>query len=98
MQNIISIGQLGSQPLSIAKAQQGGAGLSFSQLLDDSLRQLEQAQALSRQDAYDLALGRAEDLHSIAMRSAQGTAALELTVGLTTRAMSAYKEILQMQI
>lgn len=79
-------------------ASKQASGLPFADILQESMQNLREAQAVSRQDAYDLALGRTDDLASIAIHSAQSTTALELTVQVASRAVNAYKEILQMQI
>lgn len=49
-------------------------------------------------DTYDLAYGNSADLHTIMIHSAMETTAVETVVQLTSRAVSAYKEIMQMQI
>ena len=72
--------------------------MPFSNILQESLQNLQQAQEVAAQDSYNLAMGNADDLHSIMIHSAQATAALEMTVQVASRAMNAYKEILQMQI
>lgn len=62
------------------------------------MKNLQETRKISDQDAYDLAMGRSDDLAAIAIHSAQATTALELTVQIASRAVSAYKEILQMQV
>ena len=52
----------------------------------------------NRDDAYDLAMGRTDDLAAISINSAKAAVALEMTVQVASRAVTAYKEILQMQI
>lgn len=80
------------------KAVEKQSGVPFADILKESMQNLQEAQAVSQQDAYDLAMGQSDDLHTIAIHSAQATAALELTVQVASRAVTAYKEILQMQI
>ena len=74
------------------------SGVPFSDLLEESMKNLQETRRISDQDAYDLAMGRADDLATIAIHSAQASTALELTVQIASRAVSAYKEILQMQV
>lgn len=98
--NIVPIS--GMKPLfetaSDARRQEGADGLPFADLLQQSLQNLQDARRQSQQDSYDLAMGTTEDLAAVAINSAKATAALELTVEVASRAVSAYKEILQMQI
>lgn len=87
---------LGEQP----EMQQRSAATNvpFADILKDSINNLQELQAVSQQDAYDLAMGNAADIETIMINSAKATAAMELTVQVATRAVNAYKEILQMQI
>ena len=101
MQNIIPIS--GTMPIMANEKTTGvngaqNANVPFADILQDSIRNLQETQAVSQKDAYDLAMGRSDDLHTIAIHSAQATAALEMTVQVATRAVNAYKEILQMQV
>lgn len=59
---------------------------------------LQKSQEAAAQDAYDLAMGDVSNLHSLMINSAMEATAVETAVQLTSRAVSAYKEIMQMQI
>ena len=74
------------------------AGIPFGDILQESMQNLQETQKVAQQDAYDLAMGTADDLAAISINSAKATAALELTVEVASRAINAYKEILQIQI
>ncbi len=75
-----------------------GNNMPFADVLQDAVQTMQETQEVSRQDAYDLAMGRPDDLHNVMIHSAQASTALKLTVELTTRAVNAYKEIMQVQI
>lgn len=79
-------------------ATQQSSQIPFADILQDSMQEYIDAKKLADQDAYDLAMGNTDDIAGIAIRSAQATAALETTVQVASRAVNAYKEILQMQI
>ena len=79
-------------------AEENGARVPFKELLKESISDLQETQAAVRQDAYDLVSGSAEDLHNISIHSAMQQTALEITVQLASRAVSAYKEVVQMQV
>ncbi|NLL46837.1 MAG: flagellar hook-basal body complex protein FliE [Clostridiales bacterium] len=72
--------------------------LPFQSILNDSLKQLASAEEAAAQDSINLALGNADDLAQIQINSLKAQAALQTTVQLTSRAINAYKEIMQMQI
>ena len=81
-------------------AQQPGAEgiVPFADLLDEARQNLAQSQAQVQADVYDLLTGGSTDLHQLTIDAAMQQASVEMTVQLTSRAVSAYKEILQMQI
>lgn len=70
----------------------------FGDILKDAMQNMQETQAASKQDSYNLALGNTDDLHTIQINSMKASAAVELTAGLTSRAINAYKEILQTQL
>lgn len=76
------------------------SNVPFAQMLEDSIANLQETQAIADKDALDLALGAddAVDLHTMMIHSAALESAVKTTVQLTSRAVSAYKEIMQMQI
>lgn len=75
-----------------------GNNMPFADVLQDAVQTMQETQEVSHQDAYDLAMGHSDDLHTVMIHSAQASTALKLTVELTTRAVNAYKEIMQVQI
>ena len=66
--------------------------------MQEAMDALRQSQKATAQDAYDLAMGDVSNLHSLMINSAMEATAVETAVQLTSRAVSAYKEIMQMQI
>lgn len=79
---------------------QPGAGelVPFADLLEEARQNLAQTQTRVQADVHDLLTGRSTDLHQLTIDAAMQQASVEMTVQLTSRAVSAYKEILQMQI
>lgn len=74
------------------------SGLPFSGYLRDAVANLQETERVSKQDAYNLAMGTTDDLSGIMINSAKYATALEYTVQLSSRVVSAYKEIMQMQV
>lgn len=72
--------------------------LPFVNYLQDAVSNLQAAESVSKKDAYDLAMGNTDDLSGIMINSAKYATALEYTVQLSSRIVSAYKEIMQMQV
>ncbi len=77
---------------------QGGSSVPFADVFQSIIAQQQEAQAISQQDAVDLAFGNIDDLHTVTINSERSAAALELTVQMTSRALAAYNEIIRMQI
>lgn len=81
----------------------GGTQLSekptgFGDVLSQAMQQVEQAQETSRQDAVALELGDVDNLAQIQINSMKSATMLQTATQLTSRAVNAYKEIMQMQV
>lgn len=81
-----------------AEPVKSSASLPFGDMLREAMESFAETQKAAELDAYSLVTGDIADLHSVAIRSAMQQASLEMTVQLASRAVSAYKEVLQMQI
>ena len=77
---------------------QGVQSAPFADVLKNAVENLKETQIQSQQDNYDLAMGNTDNLAAIMINSAKADAAVTMTVQLTSRAVNAYKEIMQMQI
>lgn len=71
---------------------------SFADYLMDSVKKVKELEAASDQSAYDLAVGNRNDLENVMIESAKASTAVEATVQIVTRAVNAYKSIVEMQI
>ena len=71
---------------------------SFANIMQEAIETLRQTQETAAADSYDLAMGDIGSLHNMMINSAMEATAVETAVQLTSSAVSAYKEIMQMQI
>lgn len=71
---------------------------SFSDILSSAVQELEAAQAQSNADSMKLALGDVDDIAQVQINAMKTSTMVQTAVQLTTRAVNAYKEIMQMQI
>lgn len=94
MSSIESI--LGQQQTTVAT--NTAANMPFSDVLSQAFTEAAKAQEIAAQDTRDLALGKDVDPHMLTINSARATTAIEFAVELTSRAVTAYNEILKMQI
>ncbi|WOC33655.1 MULTISPECIES: flagellar hook-basal body complex protein FliE [Caproicibacterium] len=70
----------------------------FADVLKDAVNNLQQTQQASAEDSYNLATGNTDNLAQIMVNASKETAAVQFTTELCTRAVSAYKEVMQMQV
>ena len=92
LQPIISVTESGKS------SGQAGSEASFERILKSAMQNLDDLQSAADKDAVDLALGRTDDLHNIQINTMKATAAVELTAGITSKVLSAYQQIINMQL
>ncbi len=97
---IVPISQI--TPVSVQSTEAVGktekAALPFADVLASAIETAKETRKIAQEDSYRLAMGEMDDLHTMMINSSKATAALEFTVELTSRAVSAYNEILRMQV
>ncbi len=98
LSSLPSIEGAGAGGTQTSGAVQSGGGVPFADVMKSAMENLTQTQQVAAQDSYDLAMGDVSDLHSMMIHAAQETTAIETVVQLTSRAVSSYKEIMQMQV
>ncbi|WP_099205319.1 flagellar hook-basal body complex protein FliE [Scatolibacter rhodanostii] len=79
---------------SIESQKNGG----FGDILSQAVSELEAASETNQANDYQLALGDVDNLAQLQIDSLKTQTLLQTTVQLTTRAVNAYKEIMQMQV
>lgn len=87
-----------AESTSLAGGTQGTSSRSFSDVFKNAVEDLRKVQEVSQNDGYQLALGNTQNLTELMINSQKAEVALDTAVQLTTRAVSAYKEIMQMQV
>ena len=70
----------------------------FASLLDNAINEFKAADALSDVDNAELSIGNADDLAQIQINTLKAETMLQTTVQITSRAVNAYKEIMQIQV
>ncbi len=71
---------------------------SFANYLTEAVNKVQDLESASSESAYQLATGQTDDLTGVMLDSVRAQTAVELATQVTTRAVNAYKEIMQMQI
>lgn len=75
-----------------------GSGANFERVLKNAIQNLDDLQGIADKDAIDLALGHTDDLHNVQINTMKATTAIELTAGITSKVLSAYQQIINMQL
>ena len=74
------------------------SGRKCERVLEDTMKQMEEAQEASNEADELLASGGIDDLHTAMIKAEQSTAAVEFTTQLTSRVVNAYNQIMNMQV
>lgn len=74
-----------------------GAG-GFQSLLEGMIGQVEQSQAQATQAAQNFLSGGDEELHSVALAAQRADLQFDLFLQVRNKAVSAYQEIMRMQV
>lgn len=72
--------------------------LSFSETLRQKIQNVKDLEQKSLDSAYAVSMGQTEDIEGAMIDATKASVAIETAVQITTRAVNAYKEIVQMQI
>lgn len=81
-----------------SNAEKTSPASGFSEVLGNAVKTLEETQSVSDRDSLELSMGNSDDLHTIQLNTMRATAAVELTTGVVSKAITAYKEITNMQV
>ncbi|OPG15682.1 flagellar hook-basal body complex protein FliE [Ferroacidibacillus organovorans] len=73
-------------------------GTSFSQMLTSALQGVNTSVAQSQSQGLALAAGTAPNLSNVMVSATQAQLALDLTVQVRNRAVSAYNQLMSMQV
>ena len=88
------------QPMNSGKTNAESEGMepTFADTLRSKIQNVKDLEQQSLASAYDVSMGRSEDIEGAMIDSTRASIAIETAVQVTTRAVNAYKEIIQMQI
>lgn len=71
---------------------------SFGSMINSLIKQTSDAEANSNQAIHELETGKAESLHEVMLKVEEADLSLRMLVQMRNRAVSAYEEIMRMQI
>ncbi|KUG03587.1 flagellar hook-basal body complex protein flie [hydrocarbon metagenome] len=99
--DVTSVGALSLKPNTVSSPSQGidgSSGKNFMNYLKDALNEVNNYQQEASQSALNQAMGNNEYLHNTTIAYEKAILALQLTVEIRNKMVSAYEEIMRMQV
>lgn len=93
---INGLGPVGGGPNIAAPGSVASKG--FADFFREAVENVESLDAVKRQDAYDLAVGEADNLAEIAANAAKAEVAVQLMVQMRNKLLDSYSEIMRISI
>ncbi|MBM7559401.1 flagellar hook-basal body complex protein FliE [Marinitoga litoralis] len=78
--------------------QTSSKNLNFADILRNALDDVNKTQKISEQMSADYAAGKIDNIHNVIISAEKASLSLKLTTEVTNKIVSAYKEIMNMQI
>jgi len=78
--------------------QTSSKNLNFADILRNALDDVNKTQKISEQMSADYAAGKIDNIHNVIISAEKASLSLKLTTEVTNKIVSAYKEIMRMQI
>lgn len=85
------------QPAGAGEKKETG-GSSFSDLLNNALKELNDTQLKAEKLTRDLLTGEIQDLHQVTIAMQEARLAMQLAVEIRNKVIEAYQEVFRMQV
>nr|WP_320026551.1 flagellar hook-basal body complex protein FliE [uncultured Acetobacterium sp.] len=89
-----TIGSVTSNATNNAATVDTGATGDFKNVLQDVISNVEETQAATKVDAYNLSIGNMDDMHTMMINSAKADVALETMVQLRNKVLESYQTVM----
>ncbi len=73
-------------------------GAGFKGVLEQVVNNVEKTEAATQKDAYDLATGNVDDVHTMMINAAKADLALQTMVQLRNKMIDAYSEVMRINL
>jgi flagellar hook-basal body complex protein FliE len=77
---------------------QTGVDQNFKALFNSIIDNVEETEAITKEDSYKLSIGEMDDLHTMMINSARADIALQTMVQLRNKVLDAYTEIMRINL
>lgn len=98
MSSNINTGSINSLSLNSEKSGDisgDNTGLGFKEIFQDVIHNVEETEAATEKDAYNLSIGNMDDMHTMIINAAKADVALQTMVQLRNKFLDAYSEIMR---
>jgi flagellar hook-basal body complex protein FliE len=75
-----------------------GNGQGFKDIFQGLITNVEETEAVTKEDAYKISIGQTDDLHNMMINAAKADIALQTMVQLRNKVLEAYNEIMRINI
>ena len=93
--NTSSINSLSSNLEKTSNASGDSTGLGFKEIFQDVINNVEETEAATEMDAYNLSIGNMDSMHDMIINAAKADVALQTMVQLRNKFLDAYSEIMR---
>lgn len=98
MNSNINIGQMKSlteSPIKTNPETDSDSDSSFKKIFQDLITNVEQTEAVTKMDSYNLSIGNMDDLHTMMINASKADIALQTMVQLRNKVLDAYTEVMR---
>jgi len=88
------IGTVGGNAVNAAAAVDTGVAGDFKNILQDTINNVEQTEAVTKVDAYNLSIGNMDDMHTMMINTAKADVALQTMVQLRNKVLESYQAVM----
>ncbi len=97
MSSIISgagVGSVAGNAANAATATETGAAGDFKNIMQDVINNVEETEAATKVDAYNLSIGNMDDTHTMMINTAKADVALQTMVQLRNKVLESYQTVM----
>ena len=80
--------------MNTAAATETGAAGDFQNILNDVINNVEETEAVTKVDAYNLSIGNMDDMHTMMINTAKADVALQTIVQLRNKVLESYQTVM----
>lgn len=89
-----SVGSVAGNAAQTAAATETGAGGDFQNIMQDVINNVEETEAATKVDAYNLSIGNMDDMHTMMINTAKADVALQTMVQLRNKVLESYQTVM----